>query len=226
MGQGTIMHGNKPSSMVERKGGKQRERAVEQIADHILEFYKPHDGPIVLMWRDVMNGFHLKLNPDFPTWPRDDMNVHYHFKQFGRGVIKILDHRRFTVVKVGHEIRVLVGHGRPPDRDGKRRTDVAYRNCLPSSSNPAMGIVVFPRDTQEDHPLIVASRERRFSSSTTSMANAISSAQAANDLGNLSDVVRDEMIGSTQAALQKMFIDERYPLFRESVALPPAESNE
>jgi hypothetical protein len=211
----------KQSSKSIRKGQKQL--VIGQIADHIIEQYKPQSGPVVLMWREVMNAFHLKLNPDSPVWVRDDQSVHDHWKRYGPGVVKILKDRRFTVVKVSRAIRGLVGHGRQPDRGG-RRTDQAYKDCLPSASNMVFGIVVFPRDTQEDHPLIVESRDRRCKRDATSLTNGVDSVRDANDLGNLSDGTCEEIIDGTHAVVQKAFTAEKYPLFKGMAALPPAES--
>ena len=204
------------STALATKSPKQDE--IDKIADHIVETYRPFDAPIVLMWREVRNSFHLKLSPDHPVWARDDRRVHEDWNRYGKGVKRILE-KRATVVTVSGEIRALVRHGHNPDLSGKR-TEAAYRSCIPSSSSPTYGIAIFPRDAYADHPLIVESRKRRASGAATGVTNAIGSVRAANDLGNLSSPLKDEILGMTKQATDKAFVDDRYPLF-ETPRLTP-----
>jgi hypothetical protein len=199
----------------------QKQLLIAQIADHIMTEYKPKTGPVVLMWREVMNGFHLKLNSDFPTWTRDDKRVHTDWKRNGPDVVRILRHYGLTVVKVNSKIRDLVKHGSPPDRGGKR-TDARYRDCLPSSAHMVLGIVVFPRDTQTDHPLILKSNERRCRAMTSGLTNAIGEVRTANDLGVLSSEAQAEIIGDSQKIVRRAFDDNRYPLLEPPKATADA----
>jgi hypothetical protein len=209
MGQGVIVADS--NSQTARKGPRQNE--IERYADHIIETYKPFDAPILLMWREIHNSFHLSLNADYPTWVREDERVHKEWKRCGPEIIKILK-RRSTIVKVNRRIRDHVKHGHAPDRSGKR-TDEFYRGCIPSSIWPAFGMVIFPRGAQQDHPLILESRKRRASGAATGLTNAIDGVRAANDLGNLSDPIRDEIISETEERTVKAFRDDRYPLLKD-----------
>lgn len=200
----------------------QKHDTVKAITDHIIEQYKPQDVPIVLMWKETMNGFNLKLNEKSPVWNRDDRGVHEHWKRYGSGVVKALQERKLTVVKVNRNIRDLVKHGTEPKRSGKR-TDERYCLCLPSPSNMTLGIVVFPRGAHQDHPLIVASRDHRAKAAANGVINAVDSVRAANDLGNLSEGKRDEITVTTRSTIDKKFNEVKYPLFDMPAAAPPLE---
>lgn len=202
------------NSRTASKGPRQNE--IDRYADHIIETYKPFDAPIVLMWREIHNGFHLLLNPESPTWLRDDARVHEEWKRCGPGIVKIF-RRRATVVPVNRRIRDQVKHGQAPDRSGKR-TDEFYRGCIPSSSAPTFGMVIFPRDTQEDHPLILKSRESRAKCAATGLTNAMDVVRDTNDLGNMSDPETDRIISIAKEKTIEAFRD-RYPLFN----LPPQQ---
>jgi hypothetical protein len=192
------------------------------IVDHIVETYGPTKAPLVLMWRETMNNFNQKNWPRCPVWTRDDRACHEHWKKFGPGVVRELERRyKLTVVKVSGRIRDLVKHQAAPDRSGKR-TDAAYRECLPNSAEMTRGIVCFPRETQQDHPLIIADRDRRLRSSATGFGNASSAVDTANDLGVLSDDARREMRGHVIPTVERAISENKYPLFpRETLSLEP-----
>lgn len=185
---------------------------IASLTDHIIETYRPHESPCVLMWREIVNSFNRTNWPDCPLWTRDDRASHEHWKKFGPGVISELRRRHhLTVVKVSGKIRDLVRHGAPPDRGG-RRTDIAYRKCLPCAAEMVRGIVVFPRDSQQDHPLIVASLDRRGRASATGLQNAIVAIDTANDCGVLSLESRDEIRGRV-GTVARQALEESHPLF-------------
>ncbi len=201
----------------------QKEMAVSKIVDHIIEKYKPQESAIVLMWREVMTGFDLQASPDsLPRFPRDGDDVHRHWNQFGRPTARALHKQyRLTVVKVSRLIRDLVGHGRAPDLSTKKN-DAAYERCLPSSSAPVLGIVVFPRDTSQDHPLIVLSKARRAQSAGTAVRNSIMDVRDTNDLGCLSGEKTTQIVAATQKTVSLAFNDDRYPLFAKLDEQPKA----
>src|SRR5208337_446321 len=137
----TILLIQRDSTLMERgKTMRRKQLIVAQIADHITGAYKPHEKPIILMWRETMNGFNLSLNPDYPVWCRDDQSVHKHWKQWGQDVVSILrEQHKLTAVNVSRVIRERRDHGDPPDRD-KRRTDAWYRSCLSSAFHMTFGV--------------------------------------------------------------------------------------
>jgi len=185
---------------------------VRRMVDHILETYRPLDGPIVLMWREVMNGFYA--GPNWDELRRDCEATHRHWKRYGTIVARELTKRKLTVVKVSAKIRDAIKHGGRPDRsDSERRNDKAYREYLPSSSNPVAGIVLFPKGTQEDHPLIVSSLERRTQSATTGIKNTVIAIDTANGYEVLSDDSREKIIAPCKTTVQEVFEDKQ-PLFK------------
>ena len=193
-----------------------KETAVATIVEHIIQHYAPHKTPIVLMWRDVITSHELKIAPDHPArWYRDIDDVHRHWKQYGLPTAKVLrEQYKLTVVKVNRHIRELVGHGKPPDQSPKKNP-AAYERCLPSSSSPVFGMVLFPRDTCQDHPLIVLSRKRRCQTASSCMENSVNDVRATSDLGCLSIPIAQSIVEVTRAAVTRTFDAERYPLFRQ-----------
>ncbi len=192
---------------------------VAEIADHAIMTIKPHESPRLIMWRELVNSFNSKDGDGKLLWRRDDKSVHEHFKKFGPSVIATLERRyRLTIVKVGGSIRRLVNHGGSPDRGG-RRTDAAYRICLAGPSNPTMGFVAFPRDTQQDHPLVIASRSRGVKAGSSHLASAIGSLNSAKDLGTISGSAADEIRGLAGPAIRDLE-GEGMPLFYKPAALP------
>lgn len=190
---------------------------ILKIVDHIIETYSPHRGPCLLMWRETMNSFNLKQSENFPAWTRDDKSVHEHWKRYGPGVVAELKHRyRMTIVKVNGRARKYLKHGGTPDRDDRCRIDAYYKSCLPSAANMVLGFVAFPRDTQLDHPLIIASLDQRGKTSATGLENSVVAIDAANDLGNLSGQARQEIHGHV-ASIVRRAIEERHPLFPRAV---------
>lgn len=186
---------------------------ILKIVDHIIETYSPHRGPCLLMWRETMNSFNLKQSENFPAWTRDDRTVHEHWKRYGLGVVAELRHRyRMTIVKVNGHARKYLKHGGTPDRDDRCRTDAYYRSCLPSAANMVLGFVAFPRDTQQDHPLIVASLDRRGKTAATGLENAVIAVDTAADLGNLSGTARGEIREHVNGVVHRA-IEEKLPLF-------------
>lgn len=185
---------------------------VTAIVDHIIDTYRPQQAPCVLMWRELMNSFNRKGWAECPLWTRDDTACHEHWKKYGPAVVSVLKQQyRLTVVKVSGKIREVIKHGMPPDRGGKR-TDERYRACLPHATEMVRGIVVFPRNSQQDHPLIVASLDRRGRAAATGLENAVTAVDTANDLGVLSDSSREEIRGHVGTVARRA-IEEKMPLF-------------
>lgn len=190
---------------------------IERIVDYIIITFKPHENPCVLMWRETMNGFNREQSENYPLWVRDDKTVHESWKRFGPGVVSILNRKyKLTVVKVGARIRKYTRHGGLPDRDDKCRTDAYYRSCLPSSDAPVFGFVSFPRDIQQDHPLIVASLDRRGRATSTSLENHVVAVNTANDLGTLSAKEKEKNLGHVEAVVHRA-LEDRYPLFPKKI---------
>ncbi len=191
---------------------------IQRIVDHILECHKPRSGPVVITWPDLMNELIEKDNPNIPKVRHGERRVHAHWKQYGPGVFAKLQGMRMTVVKVNDRIRWNVKHGQPPVRaegkPGDKRTDAAYELCLPTTSHMIAGIVIFPRDTGEDHPLILESRRRRCNAGASYVRNSVGSVDDANDLGNMSNDKRDAIIKDTGDKVRTTFEAVRYPLFQ------------
>ena len=204
-----------------RKQSTPKETAVTKYVEFIITTYKPREAPIVLMWREVVTAYELQLYPDHPPrWPRDSDDVHRHWKQFGVPTAKVLRQQyKLTVVKVNRSIRDVIGHGKAPDQSTKKN-EAAYAKCLPSSSSPVFGMVVFPRDTSQDHPLIVLSNQRRCQAAGNTVKNSIDNVRTTNDLGCLSDDTAKEIVASTRKVVSVTFDEERYPLFRQLTEQP------
>jgi hypothetical protein len=186
---------------------------ILKIVDHIIEVYKPLKAPILLMWRETINGFNLSLSENSPVWSRDDGSVHEHWKRFGPGVVRELDHKyHLTVVKVSRSIRKRLDHGQTPDRDDKRRTDEWYRGCLPGPNAEVMGIVLFPKGQQEDHPLVFYDRDRREKMQANGFENSVKSTERAKDCGTLSDDAVNEIHGHVIPVVKRA-LEDKYPLF-------------
>ena len=209
-----------PSVMVKSK-------VAVLIAEFIIETLKPHERPVLILWRELMNAFNAQDGGGKTPWVRDDRSVHEHLKKFGPLVFRHLErHYKLTVVKVGRAIRQKLNHGQSPDRGGSR-TDAFYIGCLSSSSNKTMGFVAFPREIQTDHPLIAWSGKRRMKASCSQVVNVLDWVDRANDFRTLSDGTAQEIRGLTGPMIHHV-VDQRYPLFPEAIdgpATPPAIAN-
>jgi hypothetical protein len=160
-----------------------------RITDFIITTFTPQRVPCVLMWRELINAFHLSRDPDYPNvWPRDCDVVHKHWKQFGPGVVSVLTGvYDLTVVKISSGIRKLIPHGAEPRIGGLKYSAEAYRTCLPSSNAPTFGLVLFPPGMMTDHPLVFYSRSLRVKSSATAMRTSFTDLKLTNARGSLSD---------------------------------------
>ncbi len=187
---------------------------VLAIVEYIIETYKPHDlkEQVVLMWREMINGYHLSLSSDHPIWGRDDGITHAHWKRFGPSVVKVLERDyKLTVVKVNSLIRDLAKHGGPADRTG-RRTDKAYRKCIPVAGQFIRGIVLSAKGVQEDHPLTLESLDSRGRRLVTTSKNTINAIDAAVDYKVISDGEHKKIRGCVERGAREAFGD-KYPLF-------------
>jgi hypothetical protein len=165
------------------------------------------------MWRELVNNFNLALSANVPVWTRDDKSVHQHFKRFGDDVVRLLRRQHeLSVFKVNANVRKYLKHGDAPSQDNRRRTADFYRSCIPSPSAKTFGIVIFPRDTDVDHPLIVASLGRRGKITANSLETAVANVDTANDLGNLSWTKRQEIRGQVNDVVGRA-LKEKHPLF-------------
>lgn len=165
---------------------------IRKVADYIVETYRPQEGPKVLMWREIMVGYRLKVAPDLPNeWTRDSRAVSSHWQDNGPDVQRRLEDRyKVTIVRVSRRIRDLAKHGEEPKLGGGRgineRSAANYRSCLPHSQAPTYGFVCFPQGQGEDHPLLIAEMERRGQSSSSYFRNTARRLDRAEGFGVLS----------------------------------------
>lgn len=214
---------------------------VAEIVAHIIEVHKPQDGPVVLMWKDLINAIYVK-ETGRPLWSRSGREVHEHFKKYGPTVLNILAQTyKLTIVKVSTVIiqpteferielpgcdpeEKPVGgaglkHAARPDRSYPR-TDELYRGCISNTGNPTMGIVAFPPGTkQSDHPLIKYSLRGRMKAGSSHFMGVVKSVDTANDLGTLSAEARKEIRKVALPAVRQ-FTEESLPMFPRSIDEP------
>lgn len=185
---------------------------IGQLVDFIVETYKPHDQACFLGWRELLNAKHASGKQEFPWHNRDTRAIHEHYKSYGKEVNRSLAKRYgLTVVGVNSKIRTLVKHGHSPDRS-TRKTDERYLGCRPSSHNPTAGIVVFPKDQNQDHPLILGYIKTRVDDVESRATNTANYIDAAANHGVLSKERGEEEI----KGLSKRVVDattQKYPLF-------------
>ncbi len=190
---------------------------VLQIADHVLSEFTLLTRPCIFMWRELINSFNLKLSENSAIWTRDDSIVHGHFKQFGDEVVKLLRREhKLTVIKVNANIRKYFKHTDPPKQDVRCRNADFFRSCIPTPYARTFGIVLFPRESDVDHPLIVNSLERRAKTTANGMETAVASVDNINDLGNLSDPARQSIRSQVRVVVVRA-MEDKHPLFPRTI---------
>jgi hypothetical protein len=197
-----------------------KHQMVRSLADYVIEAFSPQDGPIVLIWREVLHGYSAKMAPDAPNpWARECDAVFNHWNTYGRDVCRILKDRcRVTVVKVSRRILrkdedtgASLKHGSVPNRDA-RRTDEWYRKVLPNGKQRTAGVVCFPRDAFQDHPLVVEYMARRGQASSSMVRNTVAQLDHAEGNGNLSLDRNVEIKGKIGLIVRDALADQ-HPLF-------------
>lgn len=175
----------------------QKETTARDIAEFLVGRYSLTTTPRVLMWREVVGEYYESRNWKAPEWVRDFSEVHAHWKKYGKLVQRVMQEQHgLTTIPVSRRIRDCIKHGDMPSRDDTRRTDSFYRDCLPSSAWPVMGIAIFPRDTFADHPLVTAALARRSVTSANGFANAIDAVDRAEDRGAITADTKTHIVGS------------------------------
>jgi hypothetical protein len=171
----------------------QKQRVAKEIAKCAYRQHGLADRPVVLMWRTLI----CECFPEYEhQWPQYSAAVHSHYKRFGNHVRNIL-YLRYGVacVPVSRAVTALAKHGEEPTLDEERRTDEAWRQCLPTAHAKTYGIVCFPPNATVDHPLLVAALERRGKASFSSVLNAKRAIDNANVSGIISQPTTGHLIG-------------------------------
>ena len=196
---------------------------ARQLAEYIIMTFKPHERPVVIMWREVMNGFNLKSNPEFTgILKADNRYTHESWLQYGPKVVVILESKyKITVVKVGNLIRKVADHGHYPGVS-KRYTPERYKKCLCGPHAPTFGLVCFPKGSDIDHPLVVEAAERRCKSGTSHLKNSKFALDKANDYKVMSNHIHDTIERNMVPPIKAAFMD-KYPLFPRELDAIPAE---
>ncbi len=173
----------------------QKEAEVASIVDHIIETYRPHEIPVVLMWKEIYNSHVTKNFPGARTYSRSNSIVEAHWKMYSTEVMRELESRYgLTIVKVNDRVRKVAQHGKEPKRVNKNQNDAAYKACIPCSGNKAMGFVSFPKNTLMDHPLIKETMILGSKGASTFALNNKLKLDKANGRGTLSDECREEIM--------------------------------
>lgn len=174
---------------MERLVQSRTQETASRITEFVLSNYDLLVQPRVLMWRELINEYTTSHNEFAETWRQDCKQSHDHWLKYGKIVSRSLQANGITTIPVGATIRQFLKHGDRPLRDD-RRDDDFYRRSIPGPHSPTRGIVCFPRDTFQDHPLIIAKLKGRCTSAASGVRNAIEAVEVAEERGVLSSESR------------------------------------
>lgn len=168
------------------------ELQARSLVDAMIYQHSIRTIPRVLFWRNlVIEVFPHKAD----EWRRDCNEVREHLNRHFGFVRVMLEVEGVLSLKVSGEIKKWINHGETPYRDDNRN-DGFYCDCIPASSRPAVGIVCFPKNTCEDHPLVVATLKRRGSEAANRFVNQVDTLSTFRDNGIVSQDIAGRIGGS------------------------------
>lgn len=180
---------------------------VSKLVDHVLDTYG-RDRPYILWWRNLMDEYYECRGEVNPIYGWRTKPVHRHLVAFIGHIKAEFRRRGFDVVAVAQLADNALKHGRRPDVNGKLN-DEYYKQCIPNSAWPSMGIGVFPRGS-DWHPLVFHSRTREMTRSGSRLVSSVRNSDHSEAIGTVRPDQNKQIKSNVEEKCARVF--HPYPL--------------